>query len=260
MGTTTPQNKTTIDLYDFYVQGDPLELLNTRTAMRAKVEAYWKKAGNPMPRSITQLPTNAAFRERHIATARREDFVFARTAGILGFHPVWSEYKEDKYVGLSKPKTSLLKLPLKGGNSFSLAKPRKWEGERICDIKTEAGLPLVEFHHKLWSQLPGPKTRFDCSQWVRSFGHGKAGDYYMPALSVFIAHGVLFNDFHVQPNPLSSKGSVMFTKNTVEKAFSKAKEAFGCKPLIYRFTYQEGFEVYPQLSYSRRSQGGGDGR
>jgi len=249
MGTQVTSHIQRIDIRDFYTYTDPLELLQSRYLMRSRIEKYWRKQGNPIPSCITEL-NNMAYRARHVATARREDFIYARTAGILGLTPGWSEFVQDKYVQMSRPKTSLLRMALSANESISIADPKSWEGRTLSEITTKAGTNLVDFHHRLWNQIPGTKVRIDCSDWVQSFGN--AEDYYFPELSLYVAHGVLFNDFHPASNPLSSNGSAWFTEKIVEPAFEKVKEVFGVSPIIFPFSYQPGFEIYPQISYSSR--------
>ena len=255
MGYQSIYNQIQVNLDEFYTNCNLHEHLLARAHMRLQVEEHWKKLGNPMPESVTSLPLMAV-RERHVATARREDYVFARTAGILGLQPVWSEYSEDIYVQASTPKSSLLKIPLTEGGTLKVADPDKWGGKKLSSITTQAGTNLLDFHHRLWNLIPGENIRLDCSTWLQRFG--SAGDYYVPALSLFVAHGVLFNDFHGQVNPLSSKKSGEFTRAIVEPACREVEGIFGHKPLIFRFSYQSGFETYPHIVYDpRKDQGHG---
>lgn len=242
-------NEQRVHFEEFYTNHDLHKHLIARAHMRLEVEQYWRAQGNPIPDSITSLPL-MAMRERHVATARREDYVFARTAGFLRLQPVWSEYAGDIYAQVSAPKSSLLKLPISGGGTLRVALPRKWGGFKLSEITTEAGTSLVDFHHRLWGHIPGNNIRLDCSEWIQKFG--SACDYYVPALSLFVSHGVLFNDFHGHANPLSSKKSGEFTRSVVEPAYKRVEEIFGYNPLIFRFSYQPGFEVYPGVGYSSK--------
>ena len=94
------------------------------------------------------------------------------------------------------------------------------------------------------------KTRCDWGNWLKQFGNAK--DYYFAEMSVYVAHGVLFKDFHSR-GKMSSKGSGNFTYKIVEPAFYKTLDVFGVKPVIHQFTYQDGFEIFDKWRYVNKT-------
>jgi len=213
------------------------------TTLREEVERYWVDQGSPMPICITDLPMNTAVSARHVATGRREDYVFVRSASIMGLVPVWSELLSDRFVAHSAPKRSLVEWDTAQG-LYKTASLQECEGKSIMDLQTRSGVNLVEVHHRMWDQIPGKKYRYDASQWIKSFG--SARDYYFAELSLYLAHGVLFKDFHGSSGPLTSKDSGCFTRGVVMPAYHQVCDVFGLEPIIFPFSYQEGFEQYMQ--------------
>lgn len=212
--------------------------------LRKRVENFWKDKGFPIPEFFQKMEP-AGILGRHVATMRNEDVAFSRLCQQFDLPPLWLEYLGDIFLSISKPKTSLVYPTNKDGERIKLANPNHWEKKSISVVVLDSGERLVDFHHKLWEKIQSDKKkRYDISSWFQSFGTAK--DYYFAVLSLFVAHGVLFKDFHGN-GKLSSKSSGEFTKKIVEPSFSKVIDVFGSPPMIYKFKFEEGFDKYPLL-------------
>lgn len=221
--------------------------LENRNHLRQEVEDWWKiKEG-----SLPPLPKveNMAILSRHVATARYEDIVFHQLALQAGLKPVWLEYLSDTYVDVSNCKRSYVKRYLCSGigrnNGFILKKqvltnPNRWNGRPLYSIKTNTGEPLPEFHHGEQDMFFNNPVRFDLSPWLQVFG--KAKDYYTYYLSLFLAHAVLFEDYHG-----GESGDVLddFTSQIFEPSFHQLKTIFGFKPLIVPMPWFTAMKYYP---------------
>lgn len=222
-----------------------------KDGLHLKVEKYFEERGYFIPEYLKYSNGTNSFLARHIATYKKEDLFFLWTSKFFKFTPIWSEYLSDKFVQSSKPKSCNLSLPINKSNGIhdkvkiKVACLVESEGKKLKDIETFWGENLVDFHHGLWDSLPGAnmRKRVDYSEFLAQFGG--AEEYYFYDLLLYLAHGVLFQDFHVKTQ-MSSEGSEKL-QSIMESAFKKVEKIFGYKPLIYKFTCEEGYEKYPEL-------------
>ncbi|MBI4252577.1 hypothetical protein HY623_00125 [Candidatus Uhrbacteria bacterium] len=193
---------------------------------------------------------------RHVATFRYEDGLFALMAKEAGLLPMWLEYVGDKYVDVSSYKRSLLRPTLCSGRGRNGGlKLRKetlveneqfWRGKPFQNIVTDHGGQLVAWHHTLQNEmleglLVEKPVRTDCTGWlgrIASTAHG----YYEAYMSVFVAHGVLFEDYH---GGESGNALDNFTGRVFEPAWKRLHERFGVRPLIVRLPWWESLGYYP---------------
>lgn len=236
--------------------GDAELALAERAALRREVEAWWDSMGwgnAPMPPW-----NNTAVLARQIATFRYEDALFASMVQKAGLRPFWLEYRGDKMSDKSSYKRSLLHPTFfkgrgrNGGMKLEKAKlvrdMTKYNGQILqtlpTDMTRQQEFPdchsLLEFHHRQFYRC-FPKGSFaDNSIWVR--GMGGASGYYAAYLSLFVAHGVLFEDYH---GGESGHKLDLFTTGVFEPALEKVRQQFGVGPLIVPLPWWDELRLYP---------------
>ena len=93
---------------------------------------------------------------------------------------------------------------------------------------TFAGRPLAEFHNCLFDHVNGKRPVIvDDSAWVDRHCRGNLLEHYKRHLSLFVAHGVLF-EYFVPSDPFEQR----LLSDAVIPAFEFIYETFGVKPLI----------------------------
>ena len=230
-----------------------LDQLRRREALRPVVETWWEKRGWPIPDFLPPPDRPSGFLLRHVATARFEDVVFLLMARAAGLEPLWGEYTRDTFAASSSFKRSLVNRTVTNGrNRHGHAQTRndrlvrdvnKLHKTRLSDITLTDGQPLVAFHHALQDRLlPEPARRFDSSDTFRRAGFQSAKDYYVFCLSWFVAHGVLFDDFHGGESGDKLDGFVL---NTVEPAWEEVRRTFDVGPLIVALPWWKELAFYP---------------
>lgn len=263
----------------YYVRLDQArEQLAAREAMRAQVEEWWEQQGwgrAPIP---THAPPNLAVLSRNCATARIEDCVFMLLAMQAGLVPCWSSYDGDRMCAGSRVKASYLAgKVITGANRKGepLCMPHWWLQSmtkreiRERGLRTSTGdhphhrfdgvvlrelivpgsaherLPDYLANHQsmmLRDWLPGGLQRFDITQWYRQAGFRTSSEYYIALLSLAIAHGVLFEDFH---GGESGDQLGEFTRTVFQPAFRELEQIFGVKPLITPLPWWREMAYFP---------------
>lgn len=227
------------------------EVLNRQNSgVRERVEKWWREKGFDFP----TLPDveNMAVLARQVATCRFEDVVFREMAMASGLTPTWLEYSADRFFNISNYKRSLLHPYMSSGlnkkkelisKKERLCDSTIWNGYPLRDIVTDTGISLVDHHHSLQNLVFGEVVRQDLSDLlVRMSG---ASGYYPFYLSLFLAHGVLFEDYHG-----GESGRVLsrFTEDTFEPAWRYVFEEFGLTPIIVALPWWDGMQYYPDSS------------
>jgi hypothetical protein len=231
--------------------------LQQRTSLRANVERWWQSQGWPIPDFLPPVDQPSAFLLRQVATARFEDIAFSLMARAAGLQPIWGEYTSDTYAIASHFKRSLVHRTVTDGRNKHghartqthqlFADANKLQGQRLADIRLGDGSSLVDFHHELQSQLvPGRVERFDASDILASAGLHHARDYYAFTFSWFIAHGVLFEDFHTSDGRDAKEDR--FVANVVEPAWEVVRRQFNAVPLIVALPWWKELAFYPKTS------------
>lgn len=142
---------------------------------------------------------------RPIATPSIELAWFAAQARSCGLTPMVLEFHADKFVTGNPTKLALGKMIFTDGmgrrgglrtRSLSVVDLSACDGQRLSDICTHWGQPLIAFHHELLDACPNPcrVLRLDASEWFAKNGINAAA-YYEAYLSLFVAHAVLFEAF-----------------------------------------------------------------
>ena len=109
----------------------------------------------------------------------------------------------------------------------------KATGKNLSEISTFWGQSLVDFHREFFREtyrkLHEDDT-YNISHWHNKKGP-KPAAYYAPLMSLFVRHGILFEDFL-----FADKQERPFLRNVFLPAFITICETMGKKPLISRIT------------------------
>lgn len=176
---------------------------------------------------------------RHVATPNHESRRFMSIAKEFNLYPVFFEYHDDKFTPNNNIfKHSLAQLCIQkkldcNGNDYSekitIVDFNKHGGKKLKEILTLWGEPLIDFHRKLFKLYNKNDKSFsfyDGSDWYKRNG-GKAIDYYVNFLFLFVCNGVLFENFL-----FSDKIEKEFTRKIILPALEKVINLSGVKPLI----------------------------
>lgn len=226
-----------------------LEICNARKHLREQVEAWWKRQNLP-PHPLSFEPPKALL-ARQIASARYEDLLFNHMAKSAGFDPCWLELLNDIFVSTSSYKRAMIKRRVifgrgrKGGlqdRNISLkVDMNKLQGTRLKDIlDPKTGKSLPDIHHELQDRILPNVYRVDGSEWVAHAGdsiHAR----YRAKLSVYVAHGVLFEDYH----GITNKTHLRFTQRVFEPAREFIIHTFGVAPMMVQLPHSPILEAYP---------------
>ncbi len=224
--------------------------LQMRSNLKKEVERFWESNGVEFPHELRQLSRVAAL-GRSVATFRFEDALFTTMAESAGLRPTWLTYVDDKFVTKSAVKRSLLKPTLiqrfdKHGRpitrNYSLV-PRmdNWSMKPLSTVTTIELEPLTQWHRKRLLTAVPEAPILDMSQECRQWG-GRAMHYYEGYLSLFIAHGVLFEDYHGGESGNELHG---FTAQKFEPAVASLERRFGVKPLVASLPWWNELSFYP---------------
>lgn len=225
------------------------ESLRQHEYLRGAVEAFWADNGIEFPAFLR--PGGYAGLARHVPTFRFEDALFTRMAEQAGLQPTWLGYEKDKFVSQSNYKRSLLRpvvterldkhgVPIT--KTQKLVKVMDWFQGKPCDeIINEDGIRIVDWHRARLLQAVPNASILDMSETCRHWG-GCADNYYTAYLSLFVAHGVLFEDYHGGESGGALDG---FTARVFEPAAARVKHLFGVNPLVVALPWWSDLGFYP---------------
>ena len=174
---------------------------------------------------------------RQIATPNFDTQNFIKLTKQNNLKTVLFEYSEDKFTSKNIFKHSLGQIRVHNGlnkkgdylvEKINIIDLVKYDGKKLQEIITFWGEPLIDFHRKLFThyKLPSDIVFYDVSKWYNRNG-GDALRYYVNYLLLFVAHGILFENF------LTSKDSEGdFTKKVLLPTVEKIINLTGVKPLI----------------------------
>jgi len=198
-------------------------------ALRKEVKAFVGE----IPEPLRNEPR--AWLGRYIATPDNEFFHFLKLAKQCNLKPLATEYLEDRFYRKNDDKICLAKMQFIHGKNraggsqnvhlLKIINDRKNHMRNFADIQTLWGEPFITFHHRLLALYAPAIEVLDASAWFHSYGN-TAKDYYSYLLALFVAHGVLFEDF------VTDGSEARFTKEIMLPAFEKVQASFGLKPLI----------------------------
>lgn len=198
----------------------------------------WEDPAIPTPDFIPPVLASGfkAVIFRQLVTPNYEIRRFVNLIDSLDLDPVFWEYHSDKFTSNNEWKHSLGKMFFykghgkKGGmkvDSLNVIDFNRFNGKRLSEVETTWGESLVDFHHDLIEQTfrKVPGEFFDASAWFAQRG-GSAKDYYASFLSLFIKHGILFENF------MLDEKETEFTEQIFLPAFMSVYRETGLKPLI----------------------------
>lgn len=222
------------------------EELKKREAVRLEVEK-WLEKKKWTPFFLKDIPVNAAFIARHVATCRFEDLCFYEMTQKRGLNPVWFEYTHDSFTPSQSSFKKSIGHPIiqegvgrKGGailNKKRLVDFSKWDGKKIEDINKGE---LVRWHHSRNKQFFPKGVNINGSSWFQGIGDAKK--YYTAYLSLFLAHAALFEDYY---GGESGKTLDSFTVNVFEPARETLKKLFGLELLIISLPWKKHYKYFP---------------
>lgn len=221
--------------------------LEARGALRASVESWWGQCGWGRP-PLPEVPNMAAL-TRQMPSARYEDVLFRTVAELAGLTPTWLGFTGDRFTAKSPYKYSLGNRLVFDGYGRSggprlvrdpLINIPACEGQPLAKIVTTQGTSLVKVHADLQDRMFPGVVRTDMTHWLQ-----QAPDkaiYYQMVLSLFIAHAVLFEDYHG-----GESGDLLsdFTARLFEPARASLRRRFGCEPLLVALPWAAEFAYYP---------------
>lgn len=201
--------------------------------LKKKIEDFF---GRHMLAEMNHGPR--AVLSRSIATPNMELAYFLEMADKIKLQPLFLEY-HDKFVAKNPHKYHLCRLCFfhrskKGAmvtrSAVRIVNFNEEEGKYFGDVKTMWGDTITDFHHQmLFSQYPTlQKDVVDFSQWFNQT-RILSGYYYLYFLSLFICHGILFEDYL-----FDDKEENAFIKDRLLPGFLAVQKLFGLKPLICR--------------------------
>lgn len=189
---------------------------------------------------------------RPIISPNKEFRYFIDVSSDIGINPLCLEYP-DKFVAKNLDKYHLARLLFekeeKGGNrsfqAIRLINFNESEGKDFRDILTVSNEPLVDFHHNmLFKEFPFMEGKIlDISTWFKET-RSITQYYYLYFLSLFVCHGVLFENFLFK-----DKGESEFFIQKIWPSFQEVERIFGVKPLIYPLLPVETEKERAWLSY-----------
>lgn len=157
---------------------------------------------------------------------------------LEGFTPTFFEYTSDKYTDNNEWKYHLGKMLFfagmgkRGGEKITrqtIINFNVSRGKKINEVNTLWGQSLVDFHHEFFDEIYRRKNKkvvsFDASEWFHHSGNN-AKEYYENFLTLFVSHGILFENFMLDVKELT------FTKDIFLPAFIQVLNKTGRKPLI----------------------------
>lgn len=200
--------------------------------LKKKVEDF---LDGHIPDPFRSNPTAVLF--RNLATPNYEFRRFVSLVNGFGkLEPLAFEYISDKFTSNNELKRALGKmyfahsLGRKGGmnlDTINIVEFVDSDGLPISEVETLWGQSLVDFHHEFLTRCYSDKpiNVYDASSWLKSNGK-RAIEYYPAFFTLFIRHGILFENMMLEKNEFA------FAKNVFVPAFLSVCEQFGMKPLI----------------------------
>jgi hypothetical protein len=208
--------------------------------LRKKVESYLR---GDIPSALLKEGPRAVI-SRHVMSPNFELLNFLDTTRKKGLAPVGFEYLEDKFVTKNEDKYYLGKmffyqgLGKNGGEKTSSIKVVDFDfidGKKISEIQTTTGKSFIEFHHSLLTKVLDAHSRVDMSEYYKRHG-GQAKLYYRYILSLFVCHGVLFENF------LLNGFYKDLTEHVLLPTYKEIFQLFGVKPIIVRLVPENSEE------------------
>lgn len=230
-------------------------LLKKRVGLRQEVEAWWKSVGLEFPTEIS----GCGILGKDVMP-RIEFFKFYEMCQQAQLNPFIVEFEEDKFVSSSKVKMSLacpMMLTMISKKGFPVTQKKKLlkNIQSFDGRKTLLETGLLEWHRKRMDIILPDLSTWDMSNSAKKWKELEL--YYQGYLSVCVAHGVLFEDYH----GVGESGDCLsnFTERAFEPAFKWLKNRFGVLPVIVKLPWKESYRYHPsdEILKKMSSEGGG---
>lgn len=218
--------------------------------LKKAVEKFW---GN---NKLTEIVSNEprAVLSRAIFTPNLEFEYFIDVIKDFNLKPLLLEY-QGKFVAKNLEKYHLCRMFFreKAGkhgtllmNSKNIVDFNITEGKDFSSIHTHWEENVVDFHHRLLEfKYPGmTKNIVNFTEWFNKTRY-LTEHYYFYFFSLFLYHGVLFENFLID-----DKEESIFLKDHVFSSFEAVHEYFGVKPLIFSLLPIENEKFRTWFSYS----------
>lgn len=215
---------------------EALKILEERQKDEDLIQEIEKLLDGNIPEPLREVGKNAV-QFRQIATPNVDCEHFISIAKSFDLQPVFFEYFEDKFTSNNEFKHSLGQLRIHDGinrygmfnsEKITILDFNKYNGKKFKEILTLKSEPLIDFHRGLFDVLGFKKENFkfhDASLWFEKNGK-KAEKYYANFFLLFVAHGILFENFLMN----GTEGD--FSKKIVLPALEEVERLTGLKPLI----------------------------
>ncbi len=230
------------EAFDAFVY-TPFEEMLAEMPLRQKNAALSAYVEKSLPAGLPHIIKEGkhAFLSRDVGTPNYETLRFISAIDAMeDFVPIIWEYGQDKFTpNQNELKYALGKMTFyqgqgkKGGEKTikqSTVNFNENEGKKLVDVKTEWGQSLIDFHHELFTpirkSLKHDLIFFDASEWYSKSG-GVVEKYYKNIFTMFLTHGVLFENFMVE-----HESEVAFIRSVFLPAFIEIYRETGVKPLI----------------------------
>jgi len=216
-----------------------------------------------MPEGLPKEPFAALCRQ--VATGRGEDIAFARLSQEMGLAPFWPTYTADIFTTRNPDKVKLCKLavvdpkqPEGYSNRRVVKRMDQFDGQAtLSEVMTDCrvggdqlSLPALHQHLRHYALNGTADNTADFSGWLGTIvgergrqGENAAKVYYPYYMALFVAHGVLIEDFAGGPN--AGAGLANFVYEVVRPAVGQVKMATGYEPIYVRLPWQDDFGYYP---------------
>ena len=218
---------TTVDVFT-PLTGAVAELQRRRahTDLRQQVEEFFD---GDIP-DYLRGPAPVLYLARHVATPNFETLRFAELTRPFGLPMVIGQDTQDKFVAHNAMKRALGKLTVQRNvcgdvRHFTIIDFATAQGQRLSEIFTLHGQPLIEFHARLMHAAPLHDVQVaDDAQWIGRQQRGDLPEHYKRFLALFVAHAVMLENYEAEDAAL--------LHTVIEPAFAFAERQFGVRPLI----------------------------
>ncbi len=233
------------------------EVIRSRQYLRRAVEDYWLAQNAQFPDWLAQSKPSALW-ARQMITWRFEDMLFADMANRAKLPTIWMQLLSDQFTEVSTLKRSYAHPFIATGISKQgkvishrsrLIEMRDWKNKPLSEIVTQDGQKLSMWHKARWQRGYGLGTIVDTDAVKFNWGN-TVQRHYLGLMSMCIAHGVLFEDYH---GGESGKKLGSFTDMVFEPAFAAVSEYFGMQPLIVKMPWWPELALYPSDEWMSRA-------
>lgn len=193
---------------------------------------------------------------RHLATPNYEALKFIEIGKPLGLPLVIGQDTKGIFTSNNEMKRGLGKLAVTKGVSrtldeiieyFTLVDFSTEQGKSLCEVKTKAGISLIELHAKLLRKIyPNTVKICDESDWIDRNYRDNLLKQYENMLALMTVYGVMFETY--------TESETNFVNDILIPSFKNVEQKIGVRPLIVELINDEiemtrNWEGYPSVLY-----------